>query len=143
MEWFTSHGFAPVRNLANSAVDRIQSMPMIYSSYLGGVTGFVPIFILGLSFSLSLFIAGYAGAIFFTAGFLSLLTVIMPIYYLGANSTDSYRLSCFVTMGEYIHDNLFKISWASRNYMIYLKTTNSGGAILICLIIFGCTGYES
>lgn len=67
----------------------------------------------------------------------------MPIYYLGANSTDSHRLSCFVTMGEYIHDNLFKISWASRNYMIYLKSTNSGGAILICLIIFGCTGYES
>jgi hypothetical protein len=60
----------------------------------------------------------------------------MPIYYLGANSTDSHRLSCFVTMGEYIHDNLFKISWASRNYMIYLKSTNSDKIIFYPKIIF-------
>lgn len=98
MEWFTSHGCSPVRNMSLSSVPRITSMHIIYSQYLGGLAGFVPLFILAFSLSLALVIAGYAGALFFTAGFLSIVMILMPILFVGAASTDSYRLSCFVSM---------------------------------------------
>lgn len=44
MEWFTSHGCSPVRNMSLSSVPRITSMHIIYSQYLGGLAGYISIY---------------------------------------------------------------------------------------------------
>lgn len=73
-------------------------MHLIYSVYLGGVTGYLPLMVLVFGLYISISIAGLAGSLFFTTGFLSILLIIMPIYFVGAGSTDSYRLACFVSL---------------------------------------------
>jgi Na+/H+-translocating membrane pyrophosphatase len=98
MEWFTSHGCASVRNMAVSSVKRVPSMHMIYSQYLGGLCGYVPLVVLGVCVYGSIEVGGYVGPLYFTAGFLSIVMVLMVVLFIGAASTDSHILSSFVNM---------------------------------------------
>ena len=77
MEWFTSHGCAPVRNMSMASVPRVPAMHVIYSQYLGGLAGYVPVLILACSLCAVIMIAGYAGALYFAAGFLSIILVFL------------------------------------------------------------------
>lgn len=38
-------------------------------------------------------------------------------------------------------DRLFKMTWAARNYMVYLKITTAGSAALLALTFMGCALY--
>lgn len=49
----------------------------------------------------------------------------MPVYFLGAASTDSYKLSCFATLAAPVQEIIFHLYWATRNYMVHLRITNA------------------
>lgn len=63
----------------------------------------------------------------------------MPIFFLGASSNDSYRLTCLANFGGDVQDKVWQMAWAAKNYMIHLKVTNAGGAVLLSFVMIGCT----
>ena len=141
-EIYTSHGWPAVQNMSNSSVHRILGMNVIYANYLGGLAGFLPTFTLLIMLFVVFTIGGFAGVIYFAAGYIALILVLMPIYFLGSSSSDSYRLSCFVDFPEVLQNRVYDMAWASRNYMVHLKVTNAGGAVLLSIVMIGCTIYS-
>jgi hypothetical protein len=51
-------------------------MNIIYSHYLGGMAGFIPVLLLLLMVFIVYTIAGFAGLLYFAAGYMALLFVI-------------------------------------------------------------------
>ena len=71
-------------------------------------------------------LAGWVGFMAGAAGFFINILIMVPIFYIGAMSSDSYKLCCMGIVNQIVSDRLFKFAWAARNYYIYLKLTNAG-----------------
>lgn len=74
-EQYTSHGGSYVKHVANSSVPRLLTMNIVFSSFLGGFVGYLTAFIFALLMYLCIGMAGYAGLMYFTGGYLSMLFV--------------------------------------------------------------------
>ena len=70
-------------------------MNLIYSSYLGDLFSAIPVLIMVLLVSIVYTIQGFAGLYFAASGYVSLFIVYGVIFYIGSNSSDSYKLTCF------------------------------------------------
>ncbi|CAD8116152.1 unnamed protein product [Paramecium sonneborni] len=141
-EWYTSHGCSKVRNLGLATSDRIMSMNLIYSNYLGDLFSAIPNVLMLLLITMVYSINGFAGLLFAASGYISIYIIYGIIYQIGCNSSESYKLTCFVHFKSEIQGRVFAIYWEATNYMIYLKATNAGTLILISLGIIGSQLYQ-
>lgn len=70
-------------------------MNFIYSNYLGELFSALPL-ILMIFLALIVFnIYGFAGLLFSAFGYISLFIIYGIIFFIGSNSSDSYKLTCF------------------------------------------------
>lgn len=124
-----------------ASVNRVLGMNIVYAKYLGGAASFVPIFTMLLMLFVTYAIGGFAGVLYFAAGYMSLLFVSMAVFFAGASASDAYKLTNFVNFAADVQDHVSSIAWAARNYMIYLKVTNAGAMVLLCFVTCGCIMY--
>lgn len=96
---------------------------------------------MGIMSAIVFSLAGYVGLMAAAAGFIINVVIILPIFYVGAISADGYKLCCASHVTPIVTDRLHKMTWAARNYMIYLKTTNAGTACLLAFTFMGCALY--
>lgn len=81
--------------------------------------------------------AGYAGILAAAAGFLINVLIMVPLFYIGTISQDGAKLCVASHVTQVVAERFTKMTWAARNYMIYLKITNAGSAILLALTFLG------
>lgn len=70
-------------------------MNLIYSNYLGDLFSAIPIFLMILLLSIVYSISGFIGLLFAASGYVSLFIIYGVIFFIGCNSSDSYKLTCF------------------------------------------------
>ncbi|CAD8199493.1 unnamed protein product [Paramecium octaurelia] len=141
-EWYTSHGCSKVRNLGLATSDRIMPMNLIYSNYLGDLFSAIPMVLMLLLITIVYSIQGFAGLLFAASGYTSVFIIYGIIYQIGCNSSESYKLTCFVHFKSEIQGRIFAIYWEAKNYMIYLKSTNAGALTLISIGFIGSQLYQ-
>ena len=105
-EWLTSHGCSPVRNMSYSSVNRIFNMNIIYANYLGNVAVILPLALLAITIAITHHLGGLVGLLFYVVAYVMSLYLQMPIYFVGATTSDSYKLTYFGYVNELIRDNL-------------------------------------
>lgn len=147
MEFLTSHGCQPVRNLASASVERIPVQNVHFAHYLGGFGGLGAIVIMALVVVSVYNLAGWMGFMAAAAGFIINLIIYVPIMYVGVMAADAYKMCCMGIVNEIVSDRLYKIAWAARNYAIYVKVTTAGsikwytsilgGSFLLALCLMG------
>ncbi|CAD8185957.1 unnamed protein product [Paramecium pentaurelia] len=136
-EWMTSHGCQPVRNLALSSSERILTQSFNYATFLSASGQIIIVLTLGIIATAAHALAGYAGILAAAAGFLINVLIIIPLYYIGSISQDGAKLCAASHVTQVVSERFTKMAWAARNYMIYLKITNAGSAILLALTFLG------
>lgn len=119
-------------------MERVPDMNLKYGFYLGGVGLFTTLFILTVLAIATYAMAGWAGFLAASAGFLINIFIMVPIFYIGAMSSEGYKLCCMAIVHEIVTDRLYKFAWAARNYMIYVRLATGGGTILLGLCLMGC-----
>lgn len=62
--------------------------------YLNGVGGFGTLLIMGILILTLYSLAGWVGFMAGAAGFFINILIMVPIFYIGAMSSDSYKLCC-------------------------------------------------
>lgn len=70
-------------------------MNLIYSNYLGDLFSAIPTILMFLLISIVYSIEGFAGLLFTASGYISLFIIYGVIFFIGCNSSDSYKLTCF------------------------------------------------
>lgn len=100
-------------------------MNLIYASYLGELFTFIPFFIVIFMVFLAYAVLGFAGILFLACGFLGPLYVSMTIFYVGAVASDAFKLTNLSPIADDITANIYGIAWATKNYKVYLKVSNS------------------
>lgn len=70
-------------------------MNLIYSNYLGDLFSAIPAILMFLLISIVYSIEGFAGLLFAASGYISLFIIYGVIFFIGCNSSDSYKLTCF------------------------------------------------
>ncbi|CAD8124013.1 unnamed protein product [Paramecium sonneborni] len=141
-EWFTSHGCPNVRNMGLATSDRILPMNLIFSNYLGDLYSAIPTVLMFLLITIVYSIEGFAGLLFTASGYVSLFIIYGVIFFIGSNSSDSYKLTCFAHFISDVQGKIFQIYWETKNYMIFLKATNAGTAFLVSIGIIGAQLYQ-
>lgn len=70
-------------------------MNLIYSNYLGDLFTAIPTFLMILLVSITYSLLGFPGLLFAASGYVSLFIIYGVIFFIGCNSADSYKLTCF------------------------------------------------
>jgi Na+/H+-translocating membrane pyrophosphatase len=83
LEWLTSHGCRPVRNLSKATVERVPLQNLNYAHYLGEFGGFGCFFIMAVLIIVVYNLAGWSGFMAAACGFLINLVIYIPIFYVG------------------------------------------------------------
>lgn len=141
IEWLTSHGCRPVRNLSKATVERIPLQNLNYAYYLGEFGGLGCFIIIALLVIIVFNLAGWSGFMAAACGFLINLVIYIPIFYVGCQSADAYKLCCMGHVNQIVSDRLYKMAWAARNYYIYVKISTAGGSTMLGLCFMGCCMY--
>lgn len=70
-------------------------MNFIYSNYLGDLFSSIPLLIHFVLIYVCYRLNGFAGMLFAATGYISLFMIYGIIFFVGATSTDAYKLTCF------------------------------------------------
>ncbi|KAM3141942.1 hypothetical protein pb186bvf_006028 [Paramecium bursaria] len=142
-EWYTSHGCPNVRNMSLASVDRVLNMNLIFNSYLGDLFASIPLFAYISLIAICYKILGFLGILYGACGYFSLYLLYGVIYVIGAQSSDSYKLTCFGHFKNNVQSILFQLAWETRNYMIYFKVTNAGTVIMVAISMIGVLLFDT
>ncbi len=92
----------------------------------------------GFAIILSFVIAGFYGIGIMAIGLMGIPITMLAINYIGGITTQAFQFSKVARVYGDLTDRLYKISWTSKNYGIYVQMINAVGVFLTNFTALGC-----
>ncbi|CAD8186208.1 unnamed protein product [Paramecium octaurelia] len=135
-EYLTSHGYSVAQKVALVSY-KAPTLNIIQAYSIGNIGQIVPALLIALSLFISYKLASLVGILGLFLGYILNIYILMGIAMLGVLSGDGLKLSFLAQFANNIKDRLHSITWAAKNYIVWLKITNAGALIIAAILIIG------
>lgn len=135
-DYFTSHSYYPVRNMAKSCTSGT-AINIIYGLALGYLSTGFPILIIALVILGSMLLLGFFGVALSAVGMLSTLCVELAIDAYGPISDNAGGISEMAELGEVVRDRTDALDAAGNTTAAIGKGFSIGSAALVAFALFG------
>merc|ERR1712070_809615 len=140
-EYFTSHSYSPVRDVAQSCVKGGAATNIIYGLALGYLSNIVPITIIAINVYISFYMADMYGVAIAALGMLGTLATCLSIDVYGPVCDNAGGIAEMAELPASVRDKTDALDAAGNTTAAIGKGFAIGGAALVALALFGgfCT----
>lgn len=135
-DYFTSHHYYPVRNMAEACTSGT-AINIIYGLALGYLSTGIPIIIIALIILGSMLLLGFLGVGLAAVGMLSTLCVELAIDAYGPISDNAGGISEMAELGEEVRDRTDALDAAGNTTAAIGKGFSIGSAALVAFALYG------
>ncbi len=135
-EYYTSHSYAPVREVANSAETGAATL-IIYGLALGYKSAIIPVVLLSITVFVSFYLCGLYGVALAALGMLSSLSIGLTIDAYGPITDNAGGIAEMAELGEDVREKTDTLDAAGNTTAAIGKGFAIGSAALVSLSLFG------